>query len=221
MKLLISFFALLVFTFSSSAQQPTPTPSSSPKPDKLPFLMAVEDAFYIAGRGAVVAGRVERGSLKKGDKVEILGSREPRTVTVSSIEKLGKEIDTAVSGEHVGFILRGVERDGVKRGDVIVFPGSVKQGKRFEAVIDMIATSAGGRRTPLTDNARVLVSIRTANLSAIITLLPETTSAAPGASGIKVIITLPESTVIEEEPIFAIREAGRTIATGKITKLVE
>ncbi len=213
MKFILPIVAFFAFTVSINAQKPTPTPMPPP------FLMAVEDVFYISGRGTVATGKIERGSIKVGDTIEIVGINPTKTVTVSGIEMFRKMLDTAKTGENVGIMLRGVEKTDVKRGQVLAKRGSIKAYTSFTAMIDLSPTGEAGRSTPVTDNYRPQLYFRTSSFSATLKLPNGTKSIAPGAKGVVVQITLTEPVPIEKGQVFAIREASRTIGSGTVTAL--
>ncbi|HMT07452.1 MAG TPA: EF-Tu/IF-2/RF-3 family GTPase [Pyrinomonadaceae bacterium] len=215
MKFILPLIAFLAFTVSASAQKPTPTP----KPE--PFLMAVEDVFSISGRGTVVTGKVERGSIKVGDAIEIVGIVPTKTATVSGIEMFRKMLTEAKAGENVGIMLRGIEKTDVKRGQVLAKPGSIKAYTTFTATIELLSAKDAGRSTPMADNYRPQLQVRTSSFSATVKLPAGTSSVAPGTKGVVVQLTLTEPAPLEIGQVFAIREAGRTVGNGTVTKLLK
>lgn len=214
MKLVLLLFLCLSFSFSSNAQKPTPTPATQP------FLMAVEDVFYITGRGVVATGKVERGLVKVGDTIEIVGIKATKTATVSGIEMFRKMLDEAKTGENVGIMLRGVEKADVERGQVLAKPGSAKAYIRVKAMIDLLSTEEKGRSTPISDKYRGLFYVRTGGFSGVISFPAGTSSIVPGTKGTLVDIAFEKPVVIEKGQIFGIREAGRTVGSGKVTAVI-
>ncbi len=182
--------------------------------------MAVEDVFSIAGRGTVVTGKIERGSLKSGDTIEIVGVKPSRTATVTGIEVFRKLLTEAKTGENVGVLLRGVEKADVERGQVLAKPGSIKAFTRFKAKIDMATAAEGGRRTPFFDGYRPQIYARTGGFSGSITLPRGKVEVAPGEKGIEVEIVLTQATPLEKGQIVTIREGGRTVGSGTVIALI-
>jgi len=185
-----------------------------------PFLMPVEDVFGIKGRGTVVTGRIERGRVKVGDTVEIIGMQEgaPRQTVVTGVEMFKKQLDEGIAGDNVGCLIRGVERDEVERGQVLAKPGSIKPHKRFKAEVYVLKKEEGGRHTPFFPGYRPQFYIRTTDVTGTITLPEGMEMVMPGDNvqmGVELIVPV----AIEEGLRFAIREGGRTVGAGVVTKI--
>ena len=193
-----------------------------PTPDRkadLPFLMPVEDVFTITGRGTVATGRVERGQLKTGDEVEILGLTEERAKTVvTGIEMFRKTLDYAEAGDNIGALLRGVQRDEIERGQVLAKPGTIPPHTEFEGQIYVLKKDEGGRHTPFFNNYRPQFFFRTTDVTGTITL-PEGTEMAMPGDNVTISVKLITPIAIEEGLRFAIREGGRTVGSGVVSKI--
>jgi len=186
-----------------------------------PFLMAVEDVFTITGRGTVATGRVERGVLKTGEEVEIVGFRdEPRKTVVTSIEMFRKILDTAEAGDNVGLLLRGVDRDDVERGMVIAKPGSIKPHKHFKAEVYVLRKEEGGRHTPFVTGYRPQFYFRTTDVTGEIKLPSGVEMVMPG-DNVNMEVVLVSPVAIEVGLRFAIREGGRTVGAGVVTEMLD
>jgi elongation factor Tu len=185
-----------------------------------PFLMPVEDVFGIKGRGTVVTGRVERGSLKVGDEVEIIRFGDVRKSVATGLEMFHKTLDTTEAGDAVGILLRGVDRDEVERGQVIVKPGSMKPYTRAEAEVYVLSREEGGRHTPFFTGYKPQFYIRTSDITGEIQL-PEGVEMVMPGDNIKMTVSLITPVAIEEGLRFAIREGGRTVGAGVFTKLLD
>jgi elongation factor Tu len=185
-----------------------------------PFLMAVEDVFSIKGRGTVVTGRIERGVIKVGEEVEILGIREPRKTTVTGVEMFRKLLDQGQAGDNVGCLLRGVEKDQVERGQVLAKPGSVNTHTQFECEVYILSKDEGGRHKPFFSNYTPQFYIRTLDVTGKIELPEDVKMVMPG-DNVKMKVTLITPAAMEEKQRFAIREGGRTIGAGVISKIIE
>jgi elongation factor Tu len=184
-----------------------------------PFLMAVEDVFTITGRGTVATGRVERGVLKPGEEVEIIGFRdEPLKTVVTSIEMFRKVLDEAVAGDNVGLLLRGVDRDDVERGMVIAKPGSIKPHRRFKAEVYVLRKEEGGRHTPFVTGYRPQFYFRTTDVTGEIRLPSGVEMVMPG-DNVNMEVELISPVAIEKGLRFAIREGGRTVGAGVVTDI--
>lgn len=184
------------------------------------FLMAIEDVFTIPGRGTVVTGYVSRGTIKLDDEVQIIGlDKEIINTSVTGIEKFGKQLDYAEAGDNVGLLLKDVSREEVERGQVIAKPNSIKASKKFEATIDVLSKEEGGRRNPFFTNYRPQFYFKTTDITGTITLLNNVEIVSPGAKNINVSVDLVSNVAMEIGTEFSIREGGRTIGTGKITKV--
>jgi elongation factor Tu len=184
-----------------------------------PFLLAVEDVFTITGRGTVATGRVERGVLKPGEEVEIIGFRdEPLKTVVTSIEMFRKVLDEAVAGDNVGLLLRGVDRDDVERGMVIAKPGSIKPHRRFKAEVYVLRKEEGGRHTPFVSGYRPQFYFRTTDVTGEIRLPSGVEMVMPG-DNVNMEVELISPVAIEKGLRFAIREGGRTVGAGVVTDI--
>jgi len=184
-----------------------------------PFLLAVEDVFTITGRGTVATGRVERGVLKPGEEVEIIGFRdEPLKTVVTSIEMFRKVLDEAVAGDNVGLLLRGVDRDDVERGMVIAKPGSIKPHRRFKAEVYVLRKEEGGRHTPFVSGYRPQFYFRTTDVTGEIRLPAGVEMVMPG-DNVNMEVELISPVAIEQGLRFAIREGGRTVGAGVVTAI--
>jgi elongation factor Tu len=185
-----------------------------------PFLMSIEDVFGIKGRGTVVTGRIERGKVKVGDEVEIVGFGETRRTVVTGVEMFRKTLDEGVAGDNVGCLLRGVERDEVYRGQVLAKPGSITPHVRFAAEVYVLTKEEGGRHTPFFSGYRPQFYIRTTDVTGDVRL-PEGVEMVMPGDNVRMEIRLVEPVALEEGLRFAIREGGRTVGAGVITKILE
>jgi elongation factor Tu len=186
-----------------------------------PFLMPVEDVFSITGRGTVATGRVERGVVKVGDQVEILGlTEEPKTTTVTGVEMFRKLLDQAEAGDNIGALLRGVDRNEIERGQVLAKPGSVKPHTQFTAQIYVLSKEEGGRHTPFFANYRPQFYFRTTDVTGIIKL-PEGTEMVMPGDNVEITVELISPIAMEEGTRFAIREGGRTVGAGAVATIVK
>jgi len=192
-----------------------PTPE---RPLDKPFLMPVEDVFGIKGRGTVVTGRIERGIVKVGDEIEIVGIIETRKTTVTGVEMFKKLLDEGQAGDNVGCLLRGVERDDVQRGQVLCKPGSIKPHTTFVAQVYILSKEEGGRHTPFFNGYRPQFYIRTTDVTGAIKL-PEGMEMAMPGDNITMDVELIQPVAVEEGLRFAIREGGRTVGAGVVTKI--
>ena len=186
-----------------------------------PFLMPVEDVFTISGRGTVATGRVERGTLKLNDPVEILGIREDKKTSVATgIEMFHKLLDQAEAGDNIGCLLRGIERTGIERGQVVCKPGTVTCHKKFTAQVYVLTKDEGGRHTPFFNNYRPQFYFRTTDVTGIITL-PEGTEMCMPGDNVEMTIELIHPIAMEQGLTFAIREGGRTVGSGRVATVEE
>ncbi|WCK54690.1 elongation factor Tu [Aneurinibacillus sp. Ricciae_BoGa-3] len=186
-----------------------------------PFLMPVEDVFSITGRGTVATGRVERGVVKVGDQVEIIGlTEEPKTTTVTGVEMFRKLLDQAQAGDNIGALLRGVDRADIERGQVLAKPGSVKPHTTFTAQIYVLSKEEGGRHTPFFANYRPQFYFRTTDVTGIIKL-PEGTEMVMPGDNVEITVELISSIAMEEGTRFAIREGGRTVGAGAVATIIK
>src|SRR6476661_9176801 len=190
------------------------------RPKDMPFLMPIEDVFSISGRGTVVTGRVERGIVKVGEEVEIVGIRDTQKTTVTGIEMFRKLLDTGEAGDNVGALLRGIDREGVERGQVLCKPGSVKPHKKFQAEAYILTKEEGGRHTPFFANYRPQFYFRTTDVTGVVTLPAGTEMVMPG-DNIACEVTLIVPIAMEEKLRFAIREGGRTVGAGVVASIIE
>jgi elongation factor Tu len=183
-----------------------------------PFLMAIEDVFSIKGRGTVVTGRIERGIIKVGEEVEILGFGDTRKTTVTGVEMFRKLLDQGQAGDNVGCLLRGIEKHEVERGQVLAKPGSVKTHKKFSAEVYVLKKEEGGRHKPFFTNYRPQFYMRTMDVTGTITLAEDVKMVMPG-DNVSIAVELITAVALEEQQRFAIREGGRTVGAGVITKI--
>jgi len=185
-----------------------------------PFLMPIEDVFGIKGRGTVVTGRIERGRIRVGDEVEIVGLGERRKVVVTGVEMFQKTLEEGVAGDNVGCLLRGVERTEVERGQVLAQPGSINPHTKFQAEVYVLSKEEGGRHTPFFPGYRPQFYIRTTDVTGTISL-PEGVEMVMPGDNIQMGVELITPVAIEEGLRFAIREGGRTVGAGVVTKIIE
>jgi elongation factor Tu len=194
-----------------------PTPQRDIDKD---FLMPIEDVFSISGRGTVVTGRIERGTLKLGDDVDIVGFKPTRTTKVTGIEMFRKEMDEAQAGDNVGVLLRGIKKDEVERGMVLAKPGSITPHTKFEAEVYALTKEEGGRHKPFFSGYRPQFYIRTTDVTGTIQL-PEGVEMVMPGDNVKLTVELIAPIALEEGTRFAIREGGRTVGAGVVTKIIE
>lgn len=186
-----------------------------------PFLLPIEDVFTITGRGTVVTGRVERGAAKVGDAVEVVGlSQEKRSTTVTGVEMFKKTLDATQAGDNAGVLLRGISRDDVKRGQVVAAPGSITPHSKFEAEVYVLNKEEGGRHTPFFSDYRPQFYFRTTDVTGAIEL-PEGKEMVMPGDNVKFSVILGASVAMDEGLRFAIREGGRTVGAGVVTKIIE
>jgi len=185
-----------------------------------PFLMPIEDVFTITGRGTVVTGKVERGRLKINSEVEILGIRSPQKTTVTGIETFHKSMDECQAGDNTGLLLRGTKREDVERGQVVVAPGSTTPHTNFEGKCYILNKDEGGRHNPFYSNYRPQFYIRTTDVTGVITLPEGTEMVMPGDTT-EMSVELIQPIALEEGQGFAIREGGRTVGSGTVTKIIK
>ncbi|MFV2018795.1 elongation factor Tu [Micromonospora sp. LOL_023] len=195
-----------------------------PQPEReieKPFLMPIEDVFTITGRGTVVTGRAERGVLKPNEEVEIVGIREKSMkTTCTGIEMFRKLLDEARAGENVGLLLRGIKREDVERGMVVVKPGTTTPHTEFEATVYILSKEEGGRHTPFFQNYRPQFYFRTTDVTGVVTL-PEGTEMVMPGDNTSMTVKLIQPIAMEENLKFAIREGGRTVGAGRVTKIIK
>jgi elongation factor Tu len=194
-----------------------------PQPDRpidQPFLMPIEDVFSISGRGTVVTGRVERGIVKVGEEIEIVGLRDTVKTVCTGVEMFRKLLDQGQAGDNIGALLRGVEREGVERGQILCKPGSVKPHKKFKAEAYILTKEEGGRHTPFFANYRPQFYFRTTDVTGVVTL-PEGTEMVMPGDNISFDVELITPIAMEEKLRFAIREGGRTVGAGVVAKITD
>ena len=194
-----------------------PTPA---RPLDLPFLMPIEDVFSISGRGTVVTGRVERGIVKVGEEVEIVGLKATQKTTVTGVEMFRKLLDQGQAGDNIGALVRGIGREDVERGQVLCKPGSVKPHTKFKAEAYILTKEEGGRHTPFFTNYRPQFYFRTTDVTGVV-VLPEGTEMVMPGDNISVDVTLIVPIAMEEKLRFAIREGGRTVGAGIVASIIE
>ncbi len=185
-----------------------------------PFLMPIEDVFSISGRGTVVTGRIERGVITVGDDVEIVGIRPTQTTKVTGVEMFRKELDKGEAGDNVGILLRGTKKDEVERGQVLAQPGTITPHTKFEAEIYVLTKEEGGRHTPFFSGYRPQFYVRTTDVTGTITL-PEGVEMVMPGDNVKINAELIAPIALEEGTRFAIREGGRTVGAGVVSKIIE
>ena len=194
-----------------------------PQPDRpidQPFLMPIEDVFSISGRGTVVTGRVERGIVKVGEEVEIVGIRDTKKTTVTGVEMFRKLLDQGQAGDNIGALLRGVGREDVERGQVLCKPGSVKPHKKFKAEAYILTKEEGGRHTPFFTNYRPQFYFRTTDVTGVCSL-PEGTEMVMPGDNVTMDVELIQPIAMEEKLRFAIREGGRTVGAGVVASITD
>jgi elongation factor Tu len=197
--------------------------SEIPEPQRetdKPFLMAVEDVFSIKGRGTVATGRIERGVIKVNDEVEIIGFDKLTKSTVTGVEMFRKQMDEGQAGDNVGCLLRGIEKEGIERGQVLAKPGSIKPHKKFKGEVYVLKKEEGGRHTPFFTNYRPQFYVRTTDVTGSV-MLPEGIKMVMPGDNITVEVELITTVALEEQMRFAIREGGKTVGAGVVTKIIE
>jgi elongation factor Tu len=194
-----------------------------PEPERavdLPFLMPVEDVFSITGRGTVVTGRVEQGIVKTSETVEIVGIRDTTSTTVTGVEMFRKLLDEGRAGDNIGVLLRGTKKDDVERGQVLAKPGSITPHTEFEAQVYILSKDEGGRHTPFFNNYRPQFYFRTTDVTGTVNL-PEGTEMVMPGDNTEMRVELIQPIAMEEGLRFAIREGGRTVGAGRVTKILK
>ena len=194
-----------------------PTPERDTDKD---FLMPVEDVFSISGRGTVATGRIERGVIKVGDEVEIVGIKDTQKTVVTGVEMFRKEMDQGEAGDNVGILLRGTKKEEIERGMVLCKPGSITPHTKFEAEVYVLSKEEGGRHTPFFNNYRPQFYVRTTDVTGSITL-PEGTEMVMPGDNVKITVELIAPIALEEGTRFAIREGGRTVGAGVVSAIIE
>ncbi|RQM71783.1 elongation factor Tu [Coxiella burnetii] len=195
-----------------------------PQPERAidkPFLMPIEDVFSILGRGTVVTGRVERGIIKVGDEIEIVGIKDTTKTTCTGVEMFRKLLDEGQAGDNVGILLRGTKREEVERGQVLAKPGSITPHKKFEAEIYVLSKEEGGRHTPFLQGYRPQFYFRTTDVTGQLLSLPEGIEMVMPGDNVKVTVELIAPVAMDEGLRFAVREGGRTVGAGVVTKIIE
>ncbi|HWD50470.1 MAG TPA: elongation factor Tu [Rhizomicrobium sp.] len=197
--------------------------ASIPQPERpvdMPFMMAIEDVFSISGRGTVVTGRIDRGVVKVGETVEIVGIKPTTSTTVTGVEMFRKLLDQGQAGDNVGCLLRGIEREGIERGQVLAKPGSITPHTTFTAEVYVLTKEEGGRHTPFFSNYRPQFYFRTTDVTGIVKL-PEGTEMIMPGDNVSVEVELIVPVAMEEKLRFAIREGGRTVGSGVVAKILK
>ena len=194
-----------------------PTPA---RQTDLPFLMPVEDVFSITGRGTVATGRVERGIVKVGDVVEIIGYHETKSTTVTGVEMFRKLLDQAEAGDNIGALLRGISREEIQRGQVLAKPGSVKPHTKFTSEVYVLSKEEGGRHTPFFGNYRPQFYFRTTDVTGVIQL-PEGVEMVMPGDNVAMTVELIAPIAVEKGTKFSIREGGRTVGAGSVVEIIE
>ena len=184
------------------------------------FLMAIEDVFSIEGRRTVATGRIEQGVVKVGEKVEIVGLRDTQETTCTGVEMFQKTLDEGQAGDNVGILLRGLKKEDVQRGQVLSAPGSIKPHTKFEGEVYVLSKEEGGRHTPFFSGYRPQFYFRTTDVTGTTDLLGGAEMCMPG-DNVKVEVTLGKPIAMEDGSRFAIREGGRTVGSGVVTKILE
>jgi len=183
------------------------------------FLMAIEDIFTIQGRGTVVTGKVDQGQVCVGDEVEIVGLKDTQKTTVTGVEMFRKEMDCGIAGDNCGVLIRGIEKEAVQRGMVLCKPGSITPHTQFEAEIYVLTKEEGGRHTPFFDNYRPQFYVRTTDVTGSVKLQAGTEMVMPG-DNIKINVELIAPVALDQGTKFAIREGGRTVGAGVVSKII-
>jgi elongation factor Tu len=194
-----------------------------PQPDRpkdQPFLMPIEDVFSISGRGTVVTGRIERGKVNVGEEIEIVGIKDTQKTTCTGVEMFRKLLDEGVAGDNVGVLLRGTKREEVERGQVLCVPGSIKPHTKFECEVYVLSKDEGGRHTPFFGNYRPQFYFRTTDVTGAIELPKDVEMVMPG-DNVKMNVELITPIALEAGLKFAIREGGKTVGAGVVSKIVE
>src|SRR2546423_11356835 len=197
----------------------TPTPQ---REEDKPFLMSIEDVFSIKGRGTVGTGRIERGKIKVGEEVEIIGlMKAPKKTTVTGVEMFQKTLEYGMAGDNVGVLLRGIERTDLERGQVLAKPGAIQPHTHFEAQVYVLSKEEGGRHTPFFTNYRPQFYFRTTDVTGAVTLPDGVEMCMPGDNVSMTVELMPDSPIAMDEGLrFAIREGGRTVGSGVVTKIL-
>jgi elongation factor Tu len=184
-----------------------------------PFLMSVEDVFSIKGRGTVATGRIEQGKINVNEEVEIVGIKDTRKTVVTGVEMFHKLLDSGLAGDNVGLLLRGIEREDIERGQVLAKPGSIKPHTKFECEVYVLSKEEGGRHTPFFKGYKPQFYMRTTDVTGTVELPPNVEMVMPG-DNVKVNVELGAPVALDEGTRFAIREGGRTVGAGVVTKII-
>jgi elongation factor Tu len=206
-----------VLDLMAAVDEYIPTPERETDKD---FLMPVEDVFSISGRGTVATGRIERGVVKVGDEIEIVGIKDTQSTVVTGVEMFRKEMDQGEAGDNVGILLRGTKKEDIERGMVLCKPGSITPHTKFEAEVYVLSKEEGGRHTPFFNNYRPQFYVRTTDVTGSITL-PEGTEMVMPGDNVKITVELIAPIALEEGTRFAIREGGRTVGAGVVSSIIE
>jgi elongation factor Tu len=190
------------------------------RPKDQPFLMPIEDVFSISGRGTVVTGRVERGIIHVGDEIEIIGIKDTKKTTCTGVEMFRKLLDQGEAGDNIGALLRGIDREGVERGQVLAAPGSITPHTKFKAEAYILTKEEGGRHTPFFTNYRPQFYFRTTDVTGVVQLPAGTEMVMPG-DNVEMEVELIAPIAMEEKLRFAIREGGRTVGAGVVSAIIE
>ena len=185
-----------------------------------PFLMPIEDVFSITGRGTVVTGKIEQGKVNTGDSIEIVGIRDTQTTTCTGVEMFRKILDEGLAGDNIGALLRGIDKDAVQRGQVLAAPGSITPHTKFNAEVYVLTQDEGGRHKPFFTNYRPQFYFRTTDITGMIEL-PEGTEMCMPGDNTQMTVELINPIAMDEGLRFAIREGGRTVGAGAVTKILE
>jgi elongation factor Tu len=185
-----------------------------------PFMMAVEDVFSIEGRGTVATGRIEAGKVAVGAKIQVIGLRDTLEVTVTGVEMFQKSLGEGLAGDNVGLLMRGVKKEDIQRGQVLAAPGSIKPHTKFEAEVYVLSKEEGGRHTPFFSGYRPQFYFRTTDVTGTTKLLGGADMCMPG-DNVRVEVELGKPIALEDNSRFAIREGGKTVGSGVVTKILE
>lgn len=212
----------LIFALLDAVDNYIPTPE---RDTEKKFLMAIEDVFSITGRGTVATGRIERGQVNVGDTVELVGLKETRSTTVTGIEMFQKTLDSGMAGDNVGILIRGIQKTEIERGMVLALPGSITPHKKFEAEVYVLSKEEGGRHTPFFTGYRPQFYVRTTDVTGTIVKFTgddgSTAEMVMPGDRIKMTTELLNPIAIEQGMRFAIREGGRTVGAGVVSKILE
>ena len=206
-----------ILELMSAVDENIPQPE---RPKDQPFLMAIEDVFGIKGRGTVVTGRIERGVVNVGESIQIVGLKDTHTTTVTGVEMFNKTLDQGEAGDNVGCLLRGIEREDIERGQVLAAEGSITPHTKFKGQVYVLSKEEGGRHTPFFNGYRPQFYVRTTDVTGEAQLPAGTEMVMPG-DDVELDIELVSPIAIEDGLRFAIREGGRTVGAGVVTKIVE